>query len=332
MRWQNIVRQSFTSLEALADFLELTVEQRRRLLKRRDFPLLLPRRLAEKMEKRTLEDPILRQFVPLLEEQREGGERDPLVESCAQRGGARLLHKYAGRQLVVTTSSCAMHCRYCFRQHYPYASASEGFEKEITLIAADPTTKEVILSGGDPLSLSDGRLEELFAAIEGINHVRMVRIHTRFPIGIPERIDKAFISMVRKRKKPLTVVLHYNHPKELDAEVVAALHSLQEAGAVLLLQAVLLRGINDSVEILEELCLRSIEARVSPYYLHQLDPVQGALHFEVTPQEGLSLVEALRDRLPGHAVPQYVQEVPHAASKLPVEYVVKNQRRHDRGV
>lgn len=320
MHWKEILRKNFTRWEKLADFLELGSLERNLLIHRPDFPLNLPYRLAEKIEKGTLQDPILRQFLPLKEELNviNGFQQDPLQEKAVKES-PKLLHKYEGRALLVTTSACAMHCRYCFRQHFPYETA-KGFEEELKLLRADESIRELILSGGDPLSLSDSTLEALFRDLEKIPHLRHLRFHTRFPVGIPERIDESFISLLATLRFRLWFVLHINHPREVDSELVARLAELQKIGVVLLNQTVLLRGVNDSVAVLKELSQTLVEAGILPYYLHQLDRVQGAHHFEVEQEIGLQIMQELTASLPGYAVPRYVQECGGAASKSHLFY------------
>jgi EF-P beta-lysylation protein EpmB len=308
--WRRIQKTNFTSTEALARFLEIPEHS---LLQRKDFPLNLPRRLAAKIEKRCTDDPILRQFVPLPEETdaSPGYSTDPVGESGFQKSD-KLLHKYPGRALLVCTSACAMHCRYCFRQHYPYGDGL-GLENEIQMIRDDPSIREVLLSGGDPLSLSNERLSALLTSISSIPHVKRIRIHTRFPMGIPERIDDELLDVLRPH--PIWFVIHSNHPRELDSDVLESLSKLRHLGIPLMNQAVLLKGVNDDVDTLAALCERCIDGGIIPYYLHQLDPVSGAAHFEVPISQGTQLISELRARLPGYAVPSYVQEIAGESSK-----------------
>jgi len=319
MRWQELLRQNFTSIEALAAFLELDREQCAPLLKKPKFPLNLPFRLAEKIKKGTLDDPLLKQFLPMNEELIEapGFCPDPVGDLAAAKSG-KLLHKYPGRALLTCTSACAMHCRYCFRQNFPYEKTIRGFEKELEYIACDESLREVILSGGDPLSLSNRLLKELIEALEKIPHLKKLRFHTRFPLGIPERVDEGFCEMLAKCRLQPFIVLHCNHPRELDREVLEAFSLMKQSGAVLLNQAVLLKDVNDNSETLKELCETLSDHGVLPYYLHQLDRVFGAARFEVVEERGNRLIEELRKSLPGYAVPQYVKEVPQEMSKLPV--------------
>jgi EF-P beta-lysylation protein EpmB len=320
--WTQILRKNFTKMDSLADFLELTPEQRQQLAYQRPFVLNVPKRLADKMAKGTLEDPLFRQFVPLSAENNyvEGYQADPLAE-LACRNSSKLLHKYSGRVLLVCTSACAMHCRYCFRQHFPYATQQPGFTEEIAAIAADSSIREVILSGGDPLSLSDRALQQLLDALAVIPHVKRIRFHSRFPIGIPERIDDSFCAMIKALPQQVWFVIHANHPKELDNDVLHHLKLLKDCGAVLLHQAVLLRGVNDSVVVLKQLCETLVDHGISPYYIHQLDRVDGAAHFEVPESEGLLLLQSLQAQLSGYAVPRYVREVAGATSKTPLPMI-----------
>lgn len=315
--WRKILRESFTQIASLMDFLELTPEQRKSIITRANFPLNLPRRLAEKIQKGTLDDPILRQFVPTKDEVvfQQGFGSDPVGDEACRKA-PKLLHKYEGRVLLVSTSACAMHCRYCFRQHFDYETQDKTFTSELQEIAKNPSIQEVILSGGDPLSLSDEKLQGLLEGINSIPHVTRIRFHTRFPIGIPERIDDSFLDMLSKVEKQIWFVIHVNHPLELDSEVLASLRRLQKSGCTILNQSVLLKGVNDSVETLKELSEVLIDHGIMPYYLHQLDRVQGAAHFEVEESTGHRLIKELSNLLPGYGVPKYVKEVAGEQSKV----------------
>lgn len=317
--WKQILRKNFVNLSLLADFLELDETQRSQLQFNPRFVLNLPYRLAQKIEKKTLDDPILKQFLPTIEEKNTAVDfvEDPVGDSLC-RTANKLLHKYEGRVLLVCTSACAMHCRYCFRQHFDYATASKGFQEEIRLISEDPSIHEVILSGGDPLSLDDHALRSLLESLAAIPHVKKVRFHTRFPIGIPERIDASFLSLLESLPLQFWFVIHANHPKELDDDVLAALKAVQKKGIPVLNQFVLLRGINDDIEVLTELCGKLADNGIISYYMHQLDRVQGAAHFEVAEERGHQLTEELRKRLPGYAVPRYVKEISGMPSKTPI--------------
>jgi len=218
-----------------------------------------------------------------------------------------ILQKYHGRALLITTGACAVHCRYCFRRHFPYEEvphSEAAWDAALTAIAEDRSIGEVILSGGDPLMLVDERLASLTKKIAAIPHVRRLRVHTRLPIMIPARVTEELLAWLTGGRLTPIMVIHANHAQELDNKVAQSLASLQQAGVVLLNQAVLLRGVNDSVAAQVALSERLIEIGVVPYYLHQLDRVTGTAHFEVPIAEGLKLMKEIRAQLPGYAVPR----------------------------
>lgn len=299
--------------------MQLSAEQRVKISKNPKFILNLPFRLACKIEKSTLDDPILKQFLPIDEEnqQTEGYVIDPVGDQGCRRG-SKLLHKYEGRVLLVTTSACAMHCRYCFRQNFDYDVVDKTFSKELEIIGSDRSIKEVILSGGDPLSLSDRVLGELLNRLNGFDHVKRIRFHTRFPIGVPERINDSFLQMIASLSKQVWFVIHCNHPNELDNDVFSYLRKLQLLGIPVLNQAVLLKGVNDHHGTLKLLCETLIDQGIFPYYLHQLDRVLGASRFEVPKDEGIALIDELIKCLPGYGIPKYVQEIAGEPSKTPI--------------
>jgi L-lysine 2,3-aminomutase len=283
------------------------------------FPLRVPRGFVARMRPGDPHDPLLRQVLPLDDELRPmpGFDLDAVGDGAA-KAATGVIHKYRGRALLIATGSCAVHCRYCFRRHFPYAdetAAAGQWRDAIEAIRADASLDEVILSGGDPLSLTTPKLAELTAQLAGIAHVRRLRIHTRLPVVLPERVDAEFTAWLRALPWPVAVVIHANHAHEFDAGVDAALARLRDAGATVLNQAVLLRGVNDSVDALAALCERGYAAGALPYYLHQLDRVQGAAHFEVSDDDARALHRALIDRLPGYLVPKLVREVPGDGAK-----------------
>lgn len=306
--WQPQLRQAITSWEVLANLLELQDEQREEILRKSHFPLKMPIRLVEKVKKGTLDDPILKQFLPLVQEEavKSGCMKDPVGDG-ASRMAPRLLHKYQGRLLLMPTGACAMHCRYCFRRHFDYGESD--WEEELTYIESEKSIREVILSGGDPLSLPNYKLERLLKKLEAIGHLKKVRFHTRFPIAIPERIDAPFLEMIASLRLQVFFVIHCNHPLELGSDLFSKLRLLQRSGATLLCQSVLLKGVNDDAAVLKELFEELTDNGVLPYYLHQLDRVEGASHFEVDESVGLEIMEVLRQELPGYAVPKYVKEI-----------------------
>lgn len=264
-------------------------------------------------------DPLLRQVLPLADELQvaAGFTTNPVGDREASRA-AGLLQKYAGRALILTTGACAVHCRYCFRRHFPYADELASADRWATLvaqIASDRSLDEVILSGGDPLTLSDRRLAEMVEDLAAIAHLRRLRLHTRLPVVIPQRVTDELLEVLRSGRLTPIVVIHANHPQELDEATLESLARLVDAGIPVLNQAVLLRGVNDRVDVLEALCRRLVDARVMPYYLHQLDRVTGAQHFETPEELGYELIEQLRARLPGYAVPRWVRETAGEVSK-----------------
>jgi EF-P beta-lysylation protein EpmB len=286
------------------------------------FPLRVPRGFAGRMRRGDPADPLLRQVLPAPAEDDDvpGFTADPVGELAVVRGDG-LLVKYHGRALLVVTGACAVHCRYCFRRHFPYdeqAPGEDGLEPALAAVAADPTVDEVILSGGDPLVLADDRLARIAGRVAAIGHVRRLRIHTRLPVVLPERVDEALVAWLAACPLPVIVVIHANHPNEIDGDVERALATLRAAGAVLLNQAVLLAGVNDSADALVGLSQRLADCGVVPYYLHLLDRVAGAAHFEVDETRALGIIDELRGRLPGYLVPRLVREVPGAPSKVVV--------------
>ncbi len=286
------------------------------------FPLRVPRGFVARMRRGDPNDPLLRQVLPLDEESRHvpGFEFDAVGDAAA-RAATGVLQKYRGRALLVATGSCAVHCRYCFRRHFPYAdetAARGGWSEAVELIGGDPSVDEVILSGGDPLSLTTGKLAELTDALARIAHLKRLRIHSRLPVVLPERIDDALLTWISGLPWPVTLVIHANHANEFDASVDSTLGRLKSVGVHLLNQAVLLRGVNDSVEALADLSERGFRAGVLPYYLHQLDRVAGVAHFEVPDARALALHSALAARLSGYLVPKLVREVAGDPGKRPM--------------
>lgn len=272
------------------------------------FPLRVPESYVRRMRPGDPHDPLLRQVLPLDDELRviPGFGGDPLGEAGARRVPG-LLQKYAGRALLITTGACAVHCRYCFRRDYDYA-ADASLEPALQALAGDPSIREVILSGGDPLALSNRRLAALLERLATLPHVRRIRLHTRTPVVLPSRVDSGLLEALSRLRTPGVVVLHANHAREIDEEVRGALDRLRNAGLTLLNQAVLLAGVNDSAEALAELSEALFEAGVLPYYLHLLDPVQGVAHFDVPEARARALMHELLARLPGFLVPRLVRE------------------------
>jgi EF-P beta-lysylation protein EpmB len=286
------------------------------------FALRVPRGFVARMRHGDPHDPLLRQVLPLDAELRRvpGFALDAVGDAAAKKADG-VIQKYRGRALLVATGSCAVHCRYCFRRHFPYAeetAARDGWREAVAAIAADPDIDEVILSGGDPLSLATPKLAELTDALAALPQLKRLRIHSRLPVVLPERVDAPLLTWLRALPWPLAFVIHANHANEFDADVDAALAQLRAAGAQLLNQAVLLRGVNDSVEALAALSERSFAAGALPYYLHQLDRVEGVAHFEVDDTTARALRQALAARLSGYLVPKLVRELPGDTGKRPL--------------
>lgn len=287
------------------------------------FGLRVPRGFIARMRPGDRDDPLLLQVLPRAAEcaaAPAGYSPDPLAEAGAMTVPG-LLHKYRGRVLLTLTGACGIHCRYCFRRHYPYAEANPGgshWPATLARIAADPGITEVILSGGDPLSLGDARLAALCADLAAIPHLRRLRIHSRLPVVLPARITPGLLAALGGIRLDAVLVVHANHPNEIDAAVRQALRRTAAAGVPVLNQAVLLRGINDRADILCDLSEALFAAGALPYYLHQLDRVEGAAHFEVPDAEAVALVGELRLRLPGYLVPRLVREEAGAPAKTPL--------------
>jgi EF-P beta-lysylation protein EpmB len=288
----------------------------------RDFRLLVPRGFAALMTPGDPKDPLLRQVLPLAEELSEhpGFALDPVGDLAAAHAPG-LLQKYQGRALLVATGACAVHCRYCFRRHFPYATevgAADRAAAALAALAERREVREVILSGGDPLMLGDGALADLIERLTTIPHLRRLRLHTRLPVVLPSRVTAALCELLAQARLDAILVVHANHPRELGAAARDALARLRRAGLPVLNQGVLLRGVNDDADTLTELSEALFAAGVLPYYLHLLDRVAGAAHFEVPEVQALDLIDTLRARLPGYLVPRLVRERAGARFKTPV--------------
>ena len=323
VRWQKALREAVRDPRELLDLLGLD-----RLAPRLSdeamvqFPLRVPRGFVARMRRGDPRDPLLRQVLPLDDEMRPmpGFGLDAVGDGAAKTAPG-VIQKYRGRALLVATGSCAIHCRYCFRRHFPYAeetAARDGWRDAVDLIRRDASIEEVLLSSGDPLSLSNGKLAELTGALADIPHLRRLRIHSRLPIVVPERVDDGLMGWLSTLPWPVTLVVHANHANEFDGTVDAALGRLRAAGVHLLNQAVLLRGVNDSVDALGALSERGFAAGVLPYYLHQLDRVAGVAHFEVDDARARALHAGLAARLSGYLVPRLVREIPGDTGKRPL--------------
>ncbi|WP_404374970.1 EF-P beta-lysylation protein EpmB [Vreelandella aquamarina] len=286
------------------------------------FEICVPDAYLARMVPNDPHDPLLLQVLPTGDETDTppGYVSDPL-EEADHRPVKGLIHKYANRVLLIASPACAINCRYCFRRHFPYSENSPSraqWQEALNYLHADASIHEAILSGGDPLAASDRQLAWLVEQLESIPHLKRLRIHTRLPVVIPDRVDEGLLGWLGSTRLQKVVVLHINHANEIDQAVVDACTRLKQAGVTLLNQSVLLRGINDSVPALATLSERLFEAGVLPYYLHVLDPVQGAAHFDVPDEEAQALVQALLEHLPGFLMPRLVREVPGKMSKTPL--------------
>ena len=284
------------------------------------FPMLVPRGFAARMRRGDPHDPLLLQVLPLAAEDAAppGWSDDPLAEIDALAAPG-LVRKYRGRALLLLTGGCAINCRYCFRRGFGYAehgATRRGVAAGLEAIADDETIAEVILSGGDPLLVDDGFLGEVLGRLDRIGHVRRLRIHTRLPIVLPARVTAGLVEVLRSSRLARVIVIHANHPREIDAAVAAAVRTLAAVPAMMLNQSVLLAGINDSAATLAALSERLVDIGVAPYYLHLLDRVRGAAHFDVAESRATEIHRRLRDTLPGYAVPRLVRELPGEPAKV----------------
>jgi EF-P beta-lysylation protein EpmB len=317
--WQAELRDAVRDVAELAGLLELPADVvRARVVGESPFPLLVPRGFVARMRKRDPDDPLLLQVLPLAIEQvvPAGYSADPLEEQTIADEG--LLQKYAGRALLITSGACPVHCRYCFRRSFPYQTqlaARSDWSRAMQALRGAPDVEEVILSGGDPLSLSNRRLSVLLRMLASIPTLRRVRIHTRFPIMVPERVDRGLIELLTTTSLQTVVVVHANHAREIDAAVAGALQTLKRNVDQLLNQSVLLHGVNDRADTLIALSERLFECGALPYYLHMLDPVAGAAHFAVKESFAIELMREIRAGLPGYLVPRLVREIPGEPSK-----------------
>ncbi len=321
--WQHALSNVVTDPIELCQLLDLNPTQVFSAKKATDqFPLRVPRSFIERMKKGDPNDPLLAQVLPLGVEMSDvaGFSDDPLQEQAVNPVPG-LLHKYHGRVLITLTGACAIHCRYCFRRHFPYpdnTNRQHHWARLCDYISSDRCIEEVILSGGDPLVLKDHHLAAFIAELEKIPHLKRLRIHTRLPIVIPERITDHFIDLLKATRLRVVVVIHCNHANEIDESVILKLESLANSNIMLLNQSVLLKGVNDHSDALINLSQTLFRANVLPYYLHMLDPVSGAAHFQVSKEEALALMKKLKQNLPGYLVPRLVQEVPKELCKVSI--------------
>ncbi len=320
---RNQPEKYFTNPARLLKYLGLSIEQMPfSVPAMHSFHFKVPRSFADKIEYNNPADPLLLQIFPLQEELQSspGYRQDPLEEAryLSQPG---LLQKYHGRVLLVVTPSCAIHCRYCFRRHYPYQDKghiASQLTNNLQQIQQDRTIEEVILSGGDPLSLSDSKLSVLFNELQSIKHLKRIRIHSRYPVVEPERISKPLLNILKQSRLQVIMVLHINHASEIAADNQDVFSQLLQHRVLLFNQSVLLKGVNDSVSVLRNLSEILIKHHIIPYYLHMLDRVQGSAHFEVSDEAAMKLFSQLRAQLPGYMLPRLVRELPEEPAKMPL--------------
>ncbi len=318
--WQQAMKRAVRDPGELCNLLQLPRNFANYARRAADqFGLFVPREYLGRIEIGNPEDPLLRQVLPLGEELTEtkGFVADPLHEQDATLSPG-LLQKYHGRALLVTTGACAIHCRYCFRRHFPYGTAPRSinaWQPALRQLSEDSSIREIILSGGDPLTLVDGLLSSLVQELEQIPHLQRLRVHTRLPVVIPQRVTEAMLAWLQSTRLTPIVVIHVNHPQEIDHCVESAIGRFIAAGVPVLNQAVLMAGVNDHATVLAALCERLVNLRVMPYYLHLLDRVAGTAHFEVTEPKARGIVKQLSAMLPGYAVPRLTRELPGEASK-----------------
>ena len=320
LNWQQQLAEAFNNIEDLCNYLQLSFNDLPvSVAAAGNFPLRVPLRFAAGMQKGNPQDPLLRQVLPVKDElfAYPGFSNDPVgdLPSATQTG---VLQKYHGRVLFINTGSCAINCRYCFRRNFPYSDLQLGKQNEnagIQTIQENPDISEVILSGGDPLLLSDTRLAKLFTQLSAIKHLKRIRIHTRLPIVLPARITDELLNTLTQCPKQIVIVVHCNHANEINHRVIAACKLLKDKGITLFNQSVLLKGVNDNVTALCELSEQLFKHGVIPYYLHLLDKATGTGHFEVSETTAVALVKQVQATLPGYLVPKLVKEQAGALSK-----------------
>ncbi len=280
------------------------------------FKVKIPSDLLSTFDEHNPNDPLTKQFIPSIDESKGDGLIDPLQEHDIIHGG--IIQKYKHRVLITTTGACAIHCRYCFRRHFPYEGNSilKHLDQLIQYLSDHPDINEVILSGGDPLMLKNHHLKKIFDALQSLKTINIVRFHTRIPTVLPKRIDYAFKQLIKEYNQwHWVIVTHVNHANELNDQNKLAIDTLKSLGITMLNQSVLLKDINDTVDTLQTLSLKLFNHGILPYYLHQFDPVKGAMHFEVPMSKGRHLIKELQTVLPGYLVPKYVQEQPGQPNK-----------------
>lgn len=317
--WQQELTEGFSNAKELCDYLEIS-SSLNSILHSAEFPLRVPREFVDRMEKGNIDDPLLKQILPIQDEETSfpGFNNDPVgdIDAMTETG---VIHKYQGRVLFITTGSCAINCRYCFRRNFPYSGfqlSTQKLDRAIQYIADNQDISEVILSGGDPLLLNDKKLFSLINRLDKITHLKRIRIHSRIPVVLPSRITQDFCQALSKIKKNIIFVIHSNHTNELSEGVRIACQKIKNCNVTLLNQSVLLKGINDTAEELVRLSERLFSFDILPYYLHMLDRALGTHHFEVDQKTAISLMDQIKKQLPGYLVPKLVIEQAGALNKI----------------
>lgn len=318
--WQHLLSNAIDDPKALLEHLNLPQNLLDGAQKGSDlFSMKVPEPYLSRIEPGNPEDPLLRQVLPLNDELADvsGFVADPLAEMDANHSDG-LIHKYKGRVLLILSGACAINCRYCFRRHFPYQEnrlGSEQWQQVLNYLKSDPTISEVIFSGGDPLATSDNRLERMIQDLEDIPHLSRLRIHSRLPIVIPQRITDRLLQILRDSRFSTVMVLHANHPNELDGSTAESARRMKDSHITVLNQAVLLKGINDQVDVQQQLSEKLFEQGILPYYLFTLDPVKGAAHFDIPDEEAVKLHQQMQAVLPGYLVPKLAREIPGKTEK-----------------
>lgn len=317
--WQKVTTNTVEDVDTLASLLSLDTAALASRVTGSEFKLRVPLTFVSRMRQGDLNDPLLLQILPQVQENLDapGFSKDPLNEQ-AYNVCPGLVHKYRGRVLLTAAVSCPINCRYCFRRHFPYDEnrlTPNTWAQALNYIRNDTSIKEVILSGGEPLILNDRLLDQLLTEIESIQHVKHIRIHSRFPIVTPQRLTNELCARLINSRCHVALVMHANHPNEIDAQVKHHLNALADSPVTLLNQSVLLAGINDRVDVLSELSERLYDAGVLPYYLHATDAVAGTVHYQVSDEQARQLALALSHELPGYLVPTLVREISGKSAK-----------------
>ena len=308
-------KKTFNSITELEQNLGNTLN----LEENRSFKTKIPKRFIELASTIHLDDPLMKQVLPDVRELSGGNDLDPVNEHRLVNKG--LIRKYKGRALLIVTEACPMHCRYCFRREFPYEGNqmnTDNLNRAIRTIKSDKSIIEIILSGGDPLSLSDDKLDHLITRINKLDHIQTLRIHSRYPIADPQRVNSSLLAALKKFTRTIVFVFHINHPNEIDDELIDAALKLKNNNIHLLNQSVLLKGINDNAITLKKLSLKLFDIGINPYYLHLLDEVKGATHFKVETNEAVDIHKQLKGLVSGYLVPKLVKEIVGESSKVTI--------------